>query len=352
MKSIPIFWVLSFLAVYSIFPADAQKSPENSKLWSYVPDTISRDVQRLLRKSAIDPSLTPRGPSPDDLKAWADARARFEAIFIPLSQKVVQELGPTVKEVRYGGIPTLDVRPKDWKDNGKVLVDVHGGCWVFFSARSMLGTTARLAALTGMRVVSVDYTVAPVAKWPQITGQIISVVEALQHEGYPLRSIAFFGDSAGGNLAAAVTLKMRDEGVGMPAALVLWSAVTDFENTADTRVTLKDADPALSYDHGTEQGMLAYADRKDWRNPYVSPVNGDFSKGFPPTLIQVGTKEILLSDSVRLYQAIEAAGGSAKLDVYEGMPHDFQAWWPDSPEGKLALPKVRAFLFRHLEIKE
>jgi acetyl esterase/lipase len=212
----------------------------------------------------------------------------------------------------------------------------------------MLGTTAQLAQVTGARMISVDYTVAPAAKWEQITDQIIAVVKALKQEGYPLGRIAMFGDSAGGNLAAAVTLKMRDEGIGMPAAVVLWSAVTDFENTGDTRITLRDADPALSYEHGTEQAMLAYADRNDWRNPYVSPIRGDFGRGFPPTLIQVGTKEILLSDSVRLYQAIEAAGGSAKLDVYEGMPHDFQAWWPTSPEGKLALSKVKSFLEMHL----
>ncbi len=137
---------------------------------------------------------------------------------------------------------------------------------------------------------------------------------------------------------------MRDEGVGLPGAVVTWSVNSDFADTADTRMSLRDSDPALHYDRHVKNSMRAYADEKDWKNPYVSPIYGDFTKGFPPALIQAGTREILLSDSVRLYQAIEAAGGTAKLDVYEGMPHDFQAQIPDAPESKLALVKMKAFL--------
>jgi acetyl esterase/lipase len=145
-----------------------------------------------------------------------------------------------------------------------------------------------------------------------------------------------------------VTLKLRDLGLGMPAAVVLWSPCTDFADTADTRVTLRAAEPTYLYDRHLRPAMLAYADAGDWRNPYVSPVLADFRKGFPPALIQAGTREIFLSDAVRLYQALDAAGVEVKLDVYEGMTHVFQRMLAEAPEGALALTKMKTFLERHL----
>jgi acetyl esterase/lipase len=92
----------------------------------------------------------------------------------------------------------------------------------------------------------------------------------------------------------------------------------------------------------------AYADSSDQKNPYVSPVYGNFSKGFPPTLIQGGTREVLLSDFIRLYQAIDQADVPVKLDIYEGMPHDFQIFLCNTPESITALSKMINFLHEYL----
>jgi epsilon-lactone hydrolase len=97
--------------------------------------------------------------------------------------------------------------------------------------------------------------------------------------------------------------------------------------------------------------MAAYADPSDHKIPYASAIYGNFSKGFPPTLIQVGTKEILFSDSVRFNQALDEAGIPVKLDVYEGMPHVFQGYLSNSTESKVAISKVNNFLNEYL-IKE
>jgi epsilon-lactone hydrolase len=199
-----------------------------------------------------------------------------------------------------------------------------------------------------LRVISVNYTTAPFAKWRQITGEVTTVFKALLADGIQMKDIAFYGDSAGGSLAAGVTLKMRDEGLGMPAALVLWSPWTDITETGDTYATLAHADPSLIYTPSLKNSADAYADPAEQLHPYVSPVYGDFSKGFSPTLIQVGTKEIFLSNAIRLYHAIEAKGGTAKLDVYEGMPHVFQQRLPESAESVLALRKVKHFLDQFL----
>lgn len=111
---------------------------------------------------------------------------------------------------------------------------------------------------------------------------------------------------------------MRDLGMDMPAAVVLWSPWADLTETGDSYVTLTAADPILNYEKGLSSPAAAYADPNDQKHPYVSPVYGDYSEGFPPTLIQGGTREIFLSNFVRLYTAIDSVGQSATLDLYEG----------------------------------
>jgi monoterpene epsilon-lactone hydrolase len=150
-------------------------------------------------------------------------------------------------------------------------------------------------------------------------------------------------------LGAGAVLKLRDAGLGMPAAVVLWSPWADITETGDTYLTLRDAEPNYLYATVLGPSADAYADRKDQKHPYVSPVYGDFKKGFPPTLIQGGTREIFLSNFVRLYQALDTAGQSVKLDIYEGMPHVFHVKAPQSPETVTALQKMDAFLNQHLK---
>ena len=109
----------------------------------------------------------------------------------------------------------------------------------------------------------------------------------------------------------------------MPVAAVLVSPWVDVTRTGDTEFTLAHAEPNYLYEKHSIKAAGAYAFPKDQKHPYASPVYGDFSKGFPPTLIQGGTKEILLSGFIRLYQALDTAGVAVKLDIYEGMPHNF-----------------------------
>ena len=321
--------------------------PAGGSTYAFVPATISADGKRLLTKIGRDRTAIPTLPEPGDHNGWARLQAAAAAAR-EVDLSAVEAQGVAVSRVEIGDAAYFDLRPRGLADDGSVIVYLHGGAFVYFDARGSLAGMAKLARAFGRRVIVVDYRLAPTAKWPQITGDVAAVVRSLLVSGSRMRRIAIFGDSAGGNLAVATTLKMRDEGLGLPAAVVTWSLAADFRNAADTRVTLRDADPIMAYERQIKNAMLAYADEKDWSHPYVSPVYGDFEKGFPPALIQAGTREILLSDSVRLYQAIEAAGGTAKLDVYEGMPHVFQAQIPDAPESRLALAKVKAFFDRHL----
>jgi acetyl esterase/lipase len=314
-----------------------------------LPDTISPEARQYL-KSLPDPRTLPTCPTPDDVAGWKRVWQANETAHEPLVEATLKRFAPTVVERKLGGVPVLEIKPKGWKESGKVLLHAHGGAYTLHSARSRLPSSALAADATGLRVISIDYTVAPAGKWPKVINEIVAVFAALRQEQVKLKHIAIYGESAGGALAAGAVLKMRDQGQEMPAAVVLWSPWADITNRGDSALTVKAFDPFYVYERHLQRAADAYANPKDQKHPYVSPVYGDYTKGFPPTLIQGGTREIFLSHCVRQYRAIDDAGGVAVLDLYEGMPHVFQMrpGMTDAPETRAALRKMAAFLKGHL----
>ncbi len=313
---------------------------------AYVPTTISPEAAALYARYRPFILATPGPP----MRTTADFDALYQASEkrgIEVSEARLKILQPTVTQRVIGGVNVYEVRPKGYHDDGTVLMDVHGGGFVGGSARSELGGAATMAQASGKRIIDVDYTVAPRGNWRMVTDQVAAVYKGLLDEGIKAKHIGMMGGSAGGNIIAATTLKIRDRGLPMPAALLLISPMSDFTEGGDTRTTLKDADPALHAEQ-VRPGLDAYADPADQKNAYVSPVYGDFTKGYPPVLIQGGTKEWLLSDMVRLHRAIKEAGGNSDLEIYEGMPHGFPGLMGDAPEGKEALAEELAFLKRYL----
>jgi acetyl esterase/lipase len=312
-------------------------------------DTVSAEARAYL-ESLPDPASLPAWPAPDDPVGWKRAWQAAEVESEPAVRAVLKRYEPTVVKRTLGGVAVLDIKPNGWKDDGKVVVHLHGGAYTFFSARSRLIGSVPAAQATGLRVVSVDYTVAPVGKWQKVTDEVLAVIGGLRKEGHKPADIAVYGESAGGGLAAGSVLKMRDAGLGMPAAVVLWSPWADVGNHGDSAVTLRDFDPLYRYEKHLKRAADAYAEPKDQRHPYVSPVYGDYGKGFPPTLIQGGTRELFLSHFVRLYRAIDAGGPPCVLDLYDGMPHIFQVR-PElagAPETRAAMKKMADFLKHHL----
>ncbi|WP_417387059.1 alpha/beta hydrolase [Gimesia sp.] len=311
------------------------------------PATISPEAQKAVAGFSRAAATAPL-PRPDDREGWKAVQAKVEQKRAAANAEVVRKYQPQITERKLGGVPVLDIKPKGWKESDQILVYTHGGAYTLYSAKSRLMSAVPMANDTGLRVISVDYTLAPWAQWQEVTDQVVSVIQALIKEGHTLKEIAVYGESAGGGMAAGVVLKLRDKGLGMPAAVVLWSPWSDITETGDTYATLQDADPLLYYPGNLKNCADAYAAPEDQKHPYVSPVYGDYSKGFPPTLIQAGTKEIFMSNVIRQYQALDTAGIPVKLDLYEGMWHIFQVFNYDLPESKLARKKVKVFLKQHL----
>lgn len=320
---------------------------EDPPFVAHIPETVSAQAQAFMRTLKDRSAKFREWPAADDFAGWQYLQAGGDTVDRDKSEGWVKHFGSRITERKLGGITAFDVRPKDWKDNGKILVHLHNSCRVLFSAAAMgLASAAKYAYETGLRVICVDHTLAPHAKYDQMSDEIVTAIRALVKEGQRLEDTALSGEGAGGGLAAAVILKMRDQELGMPAAVALVSPWLDVTLSGDTETTLRDADPNFLY-HA--QSAAAYADPKDQKDPYASPVYGDFSKGFPPTLIQGGLKETLLSGFVRFYQALDVAGVPVKLDLYEGMVSLFQIRIRDAPESIIAWQKIRAFLYHHLK---
>lgn len=159
----------------------------------HVPNTVSPQAQAFLQ-TMKDPHLNPRFPDPGDLDGWKKLQAWAEADGKARSEPLLMRYKHTVKELNLASIPVLDIRPQDWKDNGKVLVYTHGGAHVMYSAASMLGRAVVAASETGLRVLSVDYTLAPHAKYNQMSDQVVSAIEALLGQGQALEDTAIFGE--------------------------------------------------------------------------------------------------------------------------------------------------------------
>lgn len=287
-----------------------------------IPTTVSNGAKELL--AALPPVADlPGTPKPDDSEAWAEYFAAMEAELEAPNRLALDEFRPEISEIELAGIRTLDIRPRSGAAHAPIIVYLHGGAYTLQTPESSCALSVPLATETSLRVLSLDYPKAPGSRWQQTLDAVIAAIKELLEQGHPLDDMIFFGDSAGGGLAAGTVLKMRDDGIGMPAACVLLCPWADITATGDTFETLADADIAYSYTRHLKNCADAYADPVHQKNPYVSPVYGDFAPGFPPTIIQGGTREMFLSNFVRLYQSLDAAGQAVTLDLYEGMVHDF-----------------------------
>jgi monoterpene epsilon-lactone hydrolase len=242
-----------FLLITLLLTSETHATEES---YAYLPSTISAEAKTLLR-SIPDPNIRPASPKPDEIGKWKALQEATELATIERQKPLRAALGSELNELSIGGVPVLEIKPRDWRDNGKVIVYTHGGAYVLYSALSSFATAGLTADATGYRVLSIDYTLAPHANWREISDEIVAVVKGLLKQGYQMQDIALLGDSAGGGLAATTTLRLRNEGVGMPAAVVLYSPMADLTTPGDSYTTLKDAEPLyrLRGPQGSEESI-------------------------------------------------------------------------------------------------
>lgn len=222
-----------------------------------------------------------------------------------------------------------------------MLLYLHGGAYVAYSPRSHRELAARLGRAAGCAVLVPDYRLAPEHPHPAAVEDALAALGRLREQG---RAVVLAGDSAGGGLALAVAQRLRAQGLPQPAGIALLSPWTDLGLSGPSVQEVRD-DPTLDAERLRGAG-LAYAAGADPLGPELSPAYADLT-GLPPLHVEVGSGEILLSDSLRLAEAARTAGVEVALEVGEDLPHVFQVF-ATTPEAVASTDRVGAFLRRVL----
>ncbi|NNC11340.1 alpha/beta hydrolase [Planctomonas sp. JC2975] len=241
-----------------------------------------------------------------------------------------------------GGRRAVVVEAEQHVRPGTILY-FHGGSFSQGSPETAMAVTANLVVRTGMRAVSVDYRLAPEHPFPAAIDDGVAAYRSLLENGADASTVAFAGDSAGGGLAVTVSLAARDAGLLLPAAIVAFSPGLDHTRTGASMRIKEGVDPFFTF-AGLERNGDLYLNGQDARQPLATPAVYADLTGFPPILLQVGTNELLLDDSVRLADRAREAGVDVILDVTANVPHVFQAWAGVLDEADHALDRAALFL--------
>jgi len=251
----------------------------------------------------------------------------------------------TVAPVDAGSVPAEWITPDNPAD-GDALLYLHGGGYVFGGLDSHRDIACRLAQAAGVRVLLLDYRLAPENRFPAAVEDATAAYRWLLAGGQAADRLVVAGDSAGGGLSVALMVQLKALELPLPKAAVLMSPWVDLANTGDSVSLHADADAMLS-PQAVDKFASLYLDGQDPGDPLASPLYADLS-GLPPTQVLVGSEEVLRSDSERLVERINGAGGRAELAVWPKMPHVFPILAGVIPEGRQAVQDMSAFIRTNL----
>jgi monoterpene epsilon-lactone hydrolase len=240
------------------------------------------------------------------------------------------------------GLDGYKLTPLGSHNTKTAILFFHGGGYGVGSPGTHLALTMRIARQTGLTVFSPTYRLAPEARFPAQLQDASCALDALRQQGIATDRLILAGDSAGGNLALALVQTLKAEGRPMPLALVLISP------WADISLSQLPADPddALLSPVWAAQMRDAFVASEHWHDPLVSPVFASFS-GFPPTLIQAATAELMVRDSERLFLAMRTAGVAVDFQLAPGLWHDYQLLAGVVPESDRAIDEIARFVERN-----
>ena len=310
-----------------------------------VPSSISPEAQAMLKRMVGEDGVPLNAlhvmPAPDDHDGWRRMQATVAEHFAATTAGQAASLHASLHTLRVENATVHVATPSD--QTGGAYIDLHGGALVFGGGENCRVAAGRQADLHNMVCYGVDYRMPPDHPYPAALDDCMATYRHVLKHHAPDR-IVIGGRSAGGNLAAALVLRARDEGLPLPAALVLLSPEVDLTESGDSFHVNRTVDVVLPNPlMGTN---LLYAADADLAHPYLSPLFGDFSRGFPPTFLQSGTRDLFLSNTVRLHRALRQARVPAQLHVFEAMPH---GGFMGAPEDAELAQEIRAFVREHLQ---
>jgi monoterpene epsilon-lactone hydrolase len=299
----------------------------------------------------------PQGLSPE-AKAWLsrptgdanvpqtlqERRSMLDTSQAKHRDELLKMFPATIKDTAIAGVPVHDVMPQELKSKDRVLICLHGGG--FNADSGSYSESIPVAGLTGMRVVSVLYRMAPEHPFPAAVDDVVAVYKELL-KTYKPGHIGIFGSSAGAGLTVQVAVKLKQLKLPMPAALGPFSVPASMADGGDTR-SLYNTDGLRGYVPVATGAALdpEYVAGTDPRDPVLSPLYADLH-GMPPTLFLTSERDLLLSSTSSLHRAYLRAGNDSRLIVFEGLPHCF---WNNNtlPETREAWGYMADFFLRAL----
>ncbi|QNK75130.1 alpha/beta hydrolase [Variovorax sp. PAMC28562] len=341
-----IFLAASILAAQHAFAVDIASPLQVPAKSLPVPTAgISTGMQAFIA-APLNPDWDKLWKTGDEARKYADVQAANAVKGIPgmLERLHVKSTASTVDGVKVFTI-TPDVIPPENRD--KVLIHVHGGCYVLFPGESGTTEAIMMAGFGHYKVISVDYRMPPEAYFPAALDDAVNVYKAVL-KNTPSKNVAFFGTSAGGALTLEMVLNARAQGLPVPGAIAPGTPMSDVTKTGDSFYTNEKVDNILvSRDGFCDAGTLIYAKGHDLKDPLLSPVYGDMH-GFPPAILTTGTRDLLLSNTVRVHRELRRAGVPADLVVFEGQSHAQYQFDDRVPETKEAFDEIASFFGKHL----
>jgi monoterpene epsilon-lactone hydrolase len=287
---------------------------------------------------SMPPAPPPVWPALDDATGWSDYAAFGDQMILsmlpdpPPETKVEEmEIDPGV---RVFAITPAGVHPEDTR----VYLEMHGGALIMGGGDCCRVMGCHVAQRMNMTVWTVDYRMPPKDPFPAALDDGLAAYRLALKDHRP-DEIVLGGGSSGGGIAASLILRARDEGVDLPAAAILITPEADLTESGDTFSTNMGIDSSLT--SSLMPANLLYAGGHDLADPYLSALFGDFSKGFPPTFLSSGTRDLFLSNTVRLHRRLRAAGVPADLHVLEAAPH---GGFIGAPEDDEMNEEIRRFI--------
>jgi len=297
---------------------------------------LSWQVRLLELYFRLQHALAPRAGETDIRKERAELDGLGAMFKLPKGIQIVKELA--------GGVLAEWLIPHGIS-TGRVVLYLHGGSYVAGSPDSHRSLAANIAIASKARALVIDYRLAPEHPHPAAVEDAVNAYKWLIGDQAGARHLVVAGDSAGGGLTLALLVSLRDSGIPLPAAGVCLSPWTDLAFSGETWKS-KAAVDLVIYAYKELEFAKMYLGGLDAKTPLASPLYADL-KGLPPLLVQVGTDEVLLSDSTRLVDRAKQAGVNAVLDEWEKMQHVWQFAAGFIPEGRRAIARIGEFIDKH-----
>lgn len=306
------------------------------------PNTVSPVMQDL-----INSKNTIWSTRPQTSDQWFEFKDIFYANGVKATQTVFENYNISMQETKIADVNCYILSSNTIEPNGKTLLYIHGGGYVIGNGLSGLVEAAYMAALSGYRIVAVDYRLAPEYKYPYAVDDVFNVYKELL-KTTKASDIGVYGTSTGGALTLILAQKAKDNNVPMMKAIAALTPWSDIDKIGDSYLTNEHVDNSIvSYEGWIRSAAEVYAGNHNLKDPYLSPVYGD-TTGFCPTLLVSGTRDLFLSNTVRMQQNLIEHNVENELIVYEGQSHAQYYFTFNSKETLAHFDNLIKFFDKHL----